>query len=228
MVKALPLCYVGFLAATTGSGCAFAPPSGTPLLPAFGLGSSALAASTLTEKDELVLSVVLLARTLGPVGVYNSEEEQSKLKQLADQLADFSDPAPALKSLSGRHELVYSAAPGGSSGKLFGPIFGRVTQEFVDDLTFLNAVEIGPLKLSLRAERKVMDDRVIQVSFKESIVSVFGNELIRKEIGGGGTWKYIFAGVMTDPASGKRKLLRVMETPSLFVIEAPVEESSIL
>ncbi|CAE8621413.1 unnamed protein product [Polarella glacialis] len=66
--------------------------------------------------------------------------------------------------LKGVWELLYSTAPGGSNGKV-GPFIGSVTQTFVDDLRFVNAVELfGALKVSLEAEREVLDDSRIQAA----------------------------------------------------------------
>ena len=40
---------------------------------------------------------------------------------------------------------------GGSSGKI-GPFVGAVTQTFIDDVKFVNSVELGPLRLALQAK----------------------------------------------------------------------------
>lgn len=112
---------------------------------------------------------------------------------------------------------MYSAAPGASSGIVFGPIAGTVTQEFVTTEQFVNTVQLGPLRASLAATCQVVDDACINVFFKRSAVQLLGQTVIDKEMSGGGQWKYIWARVITD--QGQPKLIRVMETPSLFMLE---------
>jgi hypothetical protein len=171
-----------------------------------------------TDRDAVVLQIIERARSLGPVGLDCSEEEQASLVEEAKEIAALSDDQPARSQLTGLHNLVYSASPGGSSGKV-GPFVGKVTQEFVDDKTFYNAVEFGPLKISLRAEREVKSDTAIKVTFRETTVTLFGNKVTSKIMeNSGGVWKYLFSGVVTSE-DGRRKLVRLMETPSLFVLE---------
>ena len=176
-----------------------------------------------TTRDERVQEILQLARELGPVGVRQSAENQQRILDAALQLNEFSDPAPAKIPLSGIHNLLYSAAPGGSSGKL-GPLDGAVTQEFVDDRTFINAVQLGPVKIALTASREIKNDTTIAVKFHKTAVSVFGVKIVEKEVGGGGAWKMVFAGKVQD-REGTEKLIRVIQTPSLFVIEQPLNKS---
>ena len=173
------------------------------------------------DRDAMMQNFLVQARKLGPVGIDRTEEERLELLTNARAIAKFSDPSPAQYPLSGVHSMVYSAAPGSSSGKLFGPVNGKVLQEYVDDVTFINSVELGPLKIALHAERTVMDDSQIKVTFKETSISLFGSIVANKkfENNRGGVWKYLFIGEVMDPAQGQRKLVRVMETPSLFILE---------
>mmetsp|Transcript_3048 Transcript_3048/g.4104 ORF Transcript_3048/g.4104 Transcript_3048/m.4104 type:complete len:224 (+) Transcript_3048:79-750(+) len=181
-----------------------------------------LPGTTSENRDDRVLELVNKARKLGPVGVLRPEEEQQKLFEEARAIAKYSDRKPARFPLKGFHELIYSAAPGGSSGKI-GPFSGKVRQEFVDDTIFINTVELGPLKIALRAERKVLDDKRIRVTFRETTIYLFGNVVTSKELeNSGGVWNYIFSGEITD-TNGNRKLVRVMETPSLFIIEQDLD-----
>ena len=185
--------------------------------------SSSSTGAAATRKTQKVVEVLQLARKLGPVGVRQSESDQQRLLEAARALRDDPDPGtppPARTPLSGIHHLVYSASPGGSSGQL-GPFNGKVTQEFVDDTTFINAVELGPLRIALTASRTVKNDDTIQVRFHKTRVSLFGNQVVEKEVGGGGAWKMIFVGKVKDE-DGREKLVRIMETPSLFVIEQPL------
>mmetsp|Transcript_15011 Transcript_15011/g.28448 ORF Transcript_15011/g.28448 Transcript_15011/m.28448 type:complete len:223 (+) Transcript_15011:47-715(+) len=177
---------------------------------------------TSTLRDEKVMDFVERARSLGPVGTDRTKEERGELASTAKmQIAKLSDKKPARASLSGLHKLVYSASPGGSSGKI-GPLTGKVTQEFVDDTIFINAVELGPLKIALRAEREIKSDTTIKVTFRETTVTLFGIKVTSKTIeNSGGVWKYLFSGVI-ETSSGKRKLIRIIETPSLFVLESEI------
>jgi len=110
--------------------------------------------------------------------------------------------------LDGVWDLVYCTAPGGSSGKV-GPLVGAVTQTFVDDTRFINAVELlGALKVSLEAEREIMDDTSIKVTFKEMAFALLGVEVFRKPAKGSGVWQQRYVD----------SELRVMNTPSLFVL----------
>ena len=176
------------------------------------------------NKQDVILDELLtLSRKIGPVGSLASEESRNELNEIAQKLTKIKgDPNPAKAPLRGIHNLVYSAAPGGSSGRLFGPFYGKVTQEFFeDDKTFINSVKIGPIEISLQAEKRIKDGKTNVVKFLKSKVSVFGNTVLDKDIKGGGTWKYLYMGEYED-SNGQKKLLRVMETPSLFIIEQPI------
>ena len=164
-------------------------------------------------------------REFGPIGVYQPEPNQKLMKLKAKELSPHSDPQPARLPLVGTHKLLYSDAPGNSSGKLVGPIYGSVTQEFVDDTTFINAVEIGPLKICLRAEREVLDDKKIRVKFVETTVELFGVPVLQKETTGAGIWEFLYSGVVENK-DGTSKRIRIMKTPSLFVLEGPVEPAA--
>ena len=176
-----------------------------------------------TSSNEVVEDLLRLSRKIGPVGSLSSEEKRNELNGIAQKLSQVKgNPSPARASLRGIHNLVYSAAPGGSSGRLFGPVYGKVTQEFLeDDKTFINAVQIGPLSIALQAEKKIKNDTTNVVKFLKSRVSIFGKTVVEKDISGGGTWKYLYMGEVID-SNGEKKLLRVMETPSLFIIEQPL------
>jgi len=95
---------------------------------------------------------------------------------------------------------------------------GKVTQSFLDDVRFINRVELfgGIVKVELNAEREVLDESRIRVKFKETAFYVFGNEVKRGEVKGSGVWNYKFSGSVN--VGGERMRLRVMQTPSTFVI----------
>jgi hypothetical protein len=92
----------------------------------------------------------------------------------------------------------------------------------LDDTFFINAVTVGPVKIALRASREIKNDTTIAVKFHTTTVSVFGVKVVEKEVGGGGAWKIIFADIVKDPRDGTQSFVRVMQTPSLFVIEQPI------
>lgn len=162
------------------------------------------------------------ARKLGPVGAYQKEDDQKELLELAQTTLKLHSRRPS--ESEGIHQLVYSAAPGASSGKLWGPIRGKVTQEFLNEKDFINAVQIGPLRIALKAEREQKSDKITKVFFRQTRVELFGQKVIEKTVSGGGTWKYLFSGPVVDPKTKKTTYLRVMETPSLFVLESPLSQ----
>jgi hypothetical protein len=100
-----------------------------------------------------------------------------------------------------------------------------VTQTFWDDdETYINTVQAGPLEISFRAEKKTKDDWTNVVFFRRSTFKLFGQTIVEKDINlKGGQWKYLFSGKVRD-SDGLTKIIRVMETPSLFVLEQPVPE----
>jgi hypothetical protein len=171
-----------------------------------------------TNRDELIQQVLRLGRLYGPIGNRQTDECQAQILEAALALAPFSDPAPARIPLTGVHRLVYSDSTGASSGTLFGPVFGLVTQEFVNATAYINAVTLGPLTLSVLATRKAQNDTVLTVTFHSLSVTLFGNTIVTKEIVGGGTWDMIFAGTVVNEA-GVPTLVRILRAPSLFVIE---------
>jgi hypothetical protein len=181
--------------------------------------------SLATERDELLHEVLSLSRAIGPVGVLSPEEDRTKLLELARQLPEYSDTEPARYPLRGVFNLVYSANPGPPSGRLVGPFYGKVTQTFWDDNeTYINTVQAGPLEISFRAEKKTKDDWTNVVFFRRSTFKLFGQTIVEKDINlKGGQWKYLFSGKVRD-SDGLTKIIRVMETPSLFVLEQPVPE----
>jgi len=170
------------------------------------------------ERNNIAEKLLTTCAGYGQVGSKLTEEERSIIDDIAASLGSSSSPSPAKIELSGKHELIYSASPSASSGAL-GPLTGKVTQSFLDEAMFINRVEFfaGAFKIELYAERKVLDDTRIRVKFKETVISVLGKEVKRFEAKGSGIWDYVFAGSITKP-SGEKMLLRVMKTPSTFVI----------
>eukprot|EP00441_Pelagodinium_beii_P001812 CAMPEP_0197692520 /NCGR_PEP_ID=MMETSP1338-20131121/111218_1 /TAXON_ID=43686 ORGANISM="Pelagodinium beii, Strain RCC1491" /NCGR_SAMPLE_ID=MMETSP1338 /ASSEMBLY_ACC=CAM_ASM_000754 /LENGTH=353 /DNA_ID=CAMNT_0043275189 /DNA_START=91 /DNA_END=1148 /DNA_ORIENTATION=- len=121
-------------------------------------------------------------------GVGASEAVQEKVEAAAAALSVSSPPRAARLPLTGVWDLLYCTAPGGSNGKV-GPLVGDVTQTFLDDVRFVNAVQLGPLRVALEAEREVIGDDKIKVTFKEMAFSLLGVEFFRKAAKGQGVWE---------------------------------------
>ena len=178
-----------------------------------------------STRNDLADQLITTCIKLGQVGSKLSEEERARIDSIATLLSAFSDPAPAKFDLQGTHNLVYSASSGGSSGAI-GPFVGEVTQSFLSEEKFINRVELfnGLLKIELNAERKILDNTRIRVTFKQTVVSIFGKEVVRKDVNGQGVWKCEFAGTVNLPKSGGKEgeteqvLVRVLKTPSTFVL----------
>ena len=170
-----------------------------------------------TTKNELFQELIQEIRKVGQVGSKATEEERKNIETLANKITPLTDGKPARKELTGKHELLYSAAPGGSSGAI-GPFVGKVSQLFVNENIFKNIVNLGPLEVKLTAERKVLDDSRIRVKFIETRVKLFSVEVLNKETKGQGVWQTLFSGVINDN-DGNPMLLRIMKTPSLFIIK---------
>eukprot|EP00550_Attheya_septentrionalis_P008135 CAMPEP_0198294942 /NCGR_PEP_ID=MMETSP1449-20131203/24834_1 /TAXON_ID=420275 /ORGANISM="Attheya septentrionalis, Strain CCMP2084" /LENGTH=271 /DNA_ID=CAMNT_0043995047 /DNA_START=13 /DNA_END=828 /DNA_ORIENTATION=- len=203
-----------------------------PRRPTLSLSSSTSQGETETkdvvsEETKDVLAQQLLDRIaeVGQIGSVLPQETQEELKQLAAALEPYSDPSPARQQLRGVHHLLYSASPGGSSGALYkDKVVGKVTQTFCNETSFINGVQFlgSLLQIKLYAERNVLDDTRIRVTFLETGIELFGNELVRKPAKGQGVWNHLFYGRVETKTRGTI-LLRILETPSLFVIEQKIE-----
>ena len=188
-----------------------------------------------SQMHDTIQEILSTARRLGPVGVLNTIEDQERIQKLVTQLKqqlkndDMDNSNYTAIPLVGVHDLIYSAAPGGSSGKIGPYFYGKVTQTFVNETTFKNAVDFGPFNIALTATRHVKDNTSFIVKFQSTTISLFGIPLIEKSIRGtGGVWKLIYTGIVHDEnivmndGNKKQILLRIMETPSLFIIEHDV------
>jgi len=92
--------------------------------------------------NELATKLINKCKEYGQIGSKLTEEQQTIIDELASALIPYSDDGPAQVDLQGRHDLIYSASPGASSGAL-GPFVGSVSQSFLDEERFINRVEIG-------------------------------------------------------------------------------------
>mmetsp|Transcript_10476 Transcript_10476/g.23137 ORF Transcript_10476/g.23137 Transcript_10476/m.23137 type:complete len:219 (-) Transcript_10476:480-1136(-) len=144
-------------------------------------------------------------------GVDADDQTRSEIARVVRELETMqpAEIVPTELPLKGsRHKLLYCESKGGSSGKI-GPFVGVVEQLFAtDDTNFTNCVTLGPFRISLAAEKKVIDDRRIKVTFRETTATAFGIELLKKPTKGSGVWTQRF--VDDD--------IRIMDTPSLFII----------
>lgn len=174
-----------------------------------------------TKKNELASKLLNTCAEYGQIGAKLTEEQRAVIDNLALSLAPYSDSAPAQfdkEHLRGRHELIYSASQGASSGAI-GPLVGTVSQSFLDEVRYINRVELfgGLVKIELNAQRELLSDNKVRVKFVETAFYLFGMEVKRGEATGAGVWDYIFSGHVNIDG-GEKMLLRVMKTPSTFVI----------
>ena len=146
----------------------------------------AFKSDNVAERNVKVLKVLGTAGAVGQVGSLASEEDQLLMEDVAEDVIQLSESKPARIPLKGEHKLVYSAAPGASSGRVFGNVVGKVSQLFEDDEIFYNKVSFGPLQIALRAKREIMNDSTIKVSFLETSFNLFGRTLKKADTGGGG------------------------------------------
>jgi hypothetical protein len=194
-------------AAPAPKGASFAPARSGPL--------RASAAASLDATKTLLEAVA----AAGPVGVDAPTEQQELIERLAGDLSDETSGAPPVPlariPLSGTYDLLYSAAKGSSNGKI-GPFVGKVTQIIVDEKQFINQVELfgGLLTVALDAGREILDDERIRVTFQEMAFKLFGKEIMRKPLTGGGVWQMVHV----DPGIDGSAKFRVMNTPSLFIL----------
>lgn len=167
--------------------------------------------------NDLATKLLATCAEYGQVGSKLTEDQRATIDDMASALSPYTDTAPAHIDLEGTHDLIYSAAPGGSSGAV-GPLVGKVQQSFLDGERFINRVELlgGLLRVELYAERKVLDESRLRVTFKETAISLFGKEVKRGEAKGAGVWNYLFYGSVN--VDGENMTLRIMKTPSTFVI----------
>eukprot|EP00979_Chaetoceros_neogracilis_P010988 scaffold2640_cov256-Chaetoceros_neogracile.AAC.2 len=124
--------------------------------------------------------------------------------------------------LEGEHKLIYIDSE--RTPQYIGPFKGSTTQYFGDETMFENRLTFGPIQIALTADRKRMDESRMKIKFQSFGVKVFGSELVKKELKQQGVWKMVFVGMVkdnlrTDDIGGaKNILLRVMRTPSLYIL----------
>lgn len=166
------------------------------------------------ERNTAILALVDQARQVGPVANDQPENVKAEFHQQAKELQPLSDASPASVDFTGVHERIYSVSPGKK--------YGHIQQIFVDATSFVNSVKFlgGIVQTSVDASYEARDDVTGVVTFdNQLIMRLFGVIVYRKELPRGGEfpWNILFVGSFIDH-DGKRKRLRIMETPSLFVL----------
>ena len=149
-------------------------------------------------------------------GVDADERTRTTIAALCDELEARQDRR-LFAPLEGEHSLLFTTVAGGSSGKL-GPFVGAVTQNFIDAVAFENVVELGPLRLALRAKRTPTDGQTYRVDFEALGVEVFGVKLFERAMGGGGAWKLRY--VDDDVRIMDVSLRDVLADPARFMEDA--------
>lgn len=176
-----------------------------------------------STRDQLAQELLQFAKETGQVGKKTTEQNRRKMDDLSQRLSIYSDPRPARIPLEGTHTLVYSASEAGPPAGLIGPFVGKVTQIFWNETVYENVVKLGPLKVSIFANREVTGDDTISVAFYETQIRLFGKRIVRREVdlGEPGVWKQLFVGRVN--VDGEGILLRVMNTPKLFILKQPLD-----
>jgi len=114
--------------------------------------------------NELATKLINKCKEYGQIGSKLTEEQQTIIDELASALIPYSDDGPAQVDLQGRHDLIYSASPGASSGAL-GPFVGSVSQSFLDEERFINRVEIGEYAYIVWYACSMIQKKLLTVSF---------------------------------------------------------------
>jgi hypothetical protein len=171
------------------------------------------------ERNRLATELLTAAKEVGQVGKQASLEDRERMDQLALRLNPYSDPKPARIAFTGTHSLVYSGSESGPTSGLVGPFVGKVTQFFCNETVYQNRVEFGPLQVSIFGNREPLSDSDIQVGFYRTQIHAWGQLLVDRNVDlwhNPGLWEHIFVGQVE--VEGENWLLRVMNTPKLFIL----------
>ena len=109
------------------------------------------------RRADVATSITNRSRNRRQNGVAAETQTTKTVEAIADELAN-RQAGETFGPLDGAHDLVFTTTKASSSGKL-GPFVGAVTQTFLDDAAFENAVALGPLRVALRATRTKKDER---------------------------------------------------------------------
>ena len=171
------------------------------------------------ERNAAILALVDQARQIGPVANNQPENVKAEFHQRAKELQPLSDTSPAAVNFTGVHERIYSVSPGKK--------YGHIQQIFVNATSFVNSVKFlgGIVQTSVDASYEARDDVTGMVTFDNQLYfRLFDVTVFRKELPRGREfpWNILFVGSFVDH-DGKQKRLRIMETPSLFVLLQTLE-----
>ena len=172
-----------------------------------------------TERNSLATELLTAAKEIGQVGKRASMEDRERINQLALRLQPHSDPRPAMIPLTGTHSLVYSGSDSGPTAGLIGPFVGKVTQFFCNETVYQNRVQFGPLQVSIFGKRRLLSDTDIEVGFYRTQIHLWGQQVLDRNVElwrTPGRWEHIFVGQVE--VEGQTLLLRVMNTPKLFIL----------
>ncbi|CAM9229251.1 unnamed protein product [Choristocarpus tenellus] len=156
--------------------------STTPLLDESGLG--------IAELKQKIMDEALGTSN----GLKATPEQKEIISSSVNKLVSLNPPVtPSCSTLAtGTWDLLYTTTSGASGGKL-GPFIGKVRQMVdVASLLYVNYVEVGPLLGELEATWEVMNDTQWKVIFKTIKFSLWGLQLIEKEIDNVGIWTLMY------------------------------------
>lgn len=203
----------------------------TPLL-SKALNSSTVrveASLTTSDSSELIQSLLELTRHETD-GTRLPTSQRESINDIVKRLEDLSgaccDDGVIVDytsiPLEGEHRTVYIDSE--RTPQYVGPFKGTTTQYFTDGEMFQNRLTLGPFEIALSAKRVTMDESRLKIKFTSTGVNFFGKEMVKKELKGQGVWKMVFVGEVNDHTriddggKGKKILLRVMRTPSLYIL----------
>lgn len=181
---------------------------------------------TRLQRNEIIKS--LLKETQGETdGTKLPDSQREIINSLVKSLEEITSVDTSLDmtstSLEGEHRLIYIDSE--RTPQYIGPFKGTTTQYFVNEEEFQNRLTLGPVRIALTALRKRMDEYRMKVKFQSFGVSVFGIDVVNKPLKQQGVWKMVFVGEVDVDLDGdstqsdkKRTLLRVMRTPSLYIL----------
>lgn len=178
------------------------------------------------QQEDLIQSLVQQISEAGTDGTKATEEVRKSIIDTVDQIQEINcDTNMTSVPLMGEHVLLYTDTP--NTPQYIGPFKGKTTQRFLNESTFQNVLSLGPLSLAINADRKVMDGSRIKLLFKGLDITLFGKNVVEKEMDAKGVWKIVYCGEALIPNNkglDRRVLLRVMKTPNLYILAKDLEE----
>ena len=175
-----------------------------------------------SEQTALLKSILELTRKESD-GTKLPPDQRETINSLVESLEKMTSQDESLDMtstpLEEEHRLIYIDSK--QTPQYIGPFKGMTTQYFINEQEFQNRLSVGPIQVALTSLTEHMDAYRMKVKFKSFVFKVFGNEVVKKELKQQGVWKMVFVGeVVDDSENGNRKkiLLRIMRTPSLYIL----------